>query len=74
MKIDKDGLSFKPVLCQEWEEVDFKLNYQDKKFSVSLSQNKFSLKASEENEESLEFMIFDNDYSLKAAEEINIEL
>ncbi len=74
MKINKDGLSFKPVLCQEWEEVDFKLNYQNKKFSVSLSQNKFSLKASDENEENLEFKVFDKEYSLKAAEKIEVEL
>ena len=74
MKIDKDGLSFKPVLCQEWEEVDFKLNYQNKKFSVSLSQNKFRLKAAAENDENLEFKVFESDYSLKAAEEIELEL
>ncbi|MFN2340213.1 MAG: glycosyl hydrolase family 65 protein [Halanaerobium sp.] len=74
MKIDKNGLSFKPVLCQEWKEVEFNLNYQNKKFKVILKQNEFSLKAAADNDELLEFSIFDNQYALKAAEEIKVEL
>ncbi|MGM0498592.1 MAG: glycosyl hydrolase family 65 protein [Bacillota bacterium] len=74
MKIDRDGLSFKPVICQEWEEVEFKLNYQDKKFKVTLNQNHFKLKAAAGNTEALEFFVFDKKYTLDAAEKIKIEL
>ncbi len=74
MKIDKNGLSFKPVLCREWKEVEFNLNYQNKKFKVILKQNEFKLKAAADNDELLEFSIFDNQYALKAAEEIKVEL
>ncbi|MFW5808893.1 MAG: glycosyl hydrolase family 65 protein [Halanaerobium sp.] len=74
MKIDRAGLSFKPVLCQEWEEIDFKLNYRDKKFSVVLNQNQFKLRSDTENEEKLEFRVFENEYTLQPAEEITIEI
>ena len=74
MKIDRDGLSFNPVLCQEWEEVDFNLNYQNKKFKVTLNQNEFKLKAALENDELLEFSVFENEYDLKPAEEITVKL
>lgn len=74
MKIDRDGLSFKPVICQEWEEVEFKLNYQDKKFKVTLNQNHFKLKAAAENDEVLEFSVFGKEYTLGAAEKIKIKV
>ncbi|MFP4370645.1 MAG: glycosyl hydrolase family 65 protein [Halanaerobium sp.] len=74
MKIDRAGLSFKPVLCQEWEEIDFKLNYRDKKFSVVLNQDQFKLRSDTENEEKLEFRVFENEYTLQPAEEITIEI
>ena len=74
MKIDKNGLSFKPVLCQEWTEVEFKLNYREQKFNVTLNQSEFKLKAASENKNELEFSVFENEYVLKAGEEIKIEL
>jgi kojibiose phosphorylase len=74
MKIDKSGLSFKPVLCQEWEELQFKLNYRNRKFEIRLNQNEFYLKTAAENEENLEFRVYENKYILNPAEEIKIKL
>lgn len=74
MKIDRKGLSFKPVLCQEWEEVEFKLKYQNKEFKVILDQKNFKIKAAESNNEALEFSILEKKYKLNASEKIEIEL
>jgi kojibiose phosphorylase len=74
MKIDKKGLSFKPVLCQEWEELQFKLNYQNKKFEIILNQDEFQLKAGRGNSKTLQFTVFEKEYVLDAAEEIKIKL
>ena len=74
MKIDKAGLSFKPVLCQEWEEIQFKLNYQNKKFEIRLNQNEFQLKTAADNSEALKFSVFEKEYFLDAAAEVKIKL
>ncbi|MFW5979550.1 MAG: glycosyl hydrolase family 65 protein [Halanaerobium sp.] len=74
MKIDKNGLSFKPVLCQEWEAVEFNLNYKNKEFRVILNQNEFKIKAAAGNDEELEVKVFAKEYSLEPAEEISLEL
>jgi kojibiose phosphorylase len=74
MKIDKEGLSFKPVLCQEWEEIHFSLNYQNNKFEIRLNQNKFQLKTAADNTEALKFSVFEKKYVLDAAEEVKIKL
>ena len=74
MKIDKAGLAFKPVLCQEWEEIEFKLNYRDRKFTVVLNKNEFKIRADAENKDRLEFKVFEKGYALKPAEEIKIKL
>ncbi|RAK10503.1 kojibiose phosphorylase [Halanaerobium saccharolyticum] len=74
LKIDKEGLSFKPVLCQEWREVEFNLNYRNKKFKVILNKNIFQLKANVENNEILESNVFEKKYMLKPGEEVKIEL
>ncbi|MFW5737261.1 MAG: glycosyl hydrolase family 65 protein, partial [Halanaerobium sp.] len=74
MKIDKNGLSFKPVLCQEWEAVEFNLNYKNKEFRLILNQNEFKIKAAAGNDEKLEVKVFAKEYSLEPAEEIGLEL
>ncbi|TDO78261.1 kojibiose phosphorylase [Halanaerobium saccharolyticum] len=73
MKIDKRGLSFKPVLCQDWKEVNFNLNYQDKKFKAVLGQNSFKLTAAVENNEILKFSVFEKEYTLKPGKEVKIK-
>jgi len=74
MKIDKKGLSFKPTLCQEWEELEFKLNYKEKKFKVSLNQNQFKLKAATSNQTELEFRVFDQKQVLKPGAEYSLKI
>ena len=74
MKIDKNGLSFKPVLCQEWKKVEFNLIYRSKKLNITIAQNIFKLKAADENDEILEFSVFEKKYTLKPGQEVKVKL
>lgn len=74
MKIDKGGISFTPVLCQAWEELKFRLNYQNKKFDIILNKNEFKLKTAAENSGALEFSVFEKEYVLDAGTEVKIKL
>lgn len=74
MKINREGLSFKPILPEEWDSVEFKLNYKENKLKVMLSSDSIKVNALAANNESVEFKVKDQNYTLAAGEEIKIKI
>ncbi len=49
MKVNEDGLSFKPMLPEKWEKVKFKINYNKQKLILKLEKSGFKVDSDREN-------------------------
>jgi kojibiose phosphorylase len=74
MNINRKGLSFMPILPEEWDSVEFKLNYKANKLKIKLSSDSFTVQASASNKTSVEFKVEDKHYKAAAGEEVNIKI
>jgi len=74
MKVNRKGLSFMPILPEEWDSVEFNLNYKANKLKIKLSSDSFTVKASALNKNSVAFKVEDQYYKAAAGEEINIKI
>lgn len=74
MKVNRKGLSFMPILPEEWDSVEFNLNYKANKLKIKLSSDSFTVKASASNKNSVAFKVEDQHYKAAVGEEINIKI
>ena len=74
MKVNRKGLSFMPILPEEWDSVEFNLNYKANKLKIKLSSDSFTVKASASNKNLVAFKVEDQHYKAAAGEEINIKI
>jgi kojibiose phosphorylase len=74
MKINREGLSFKPILPEEWEVVEFKLNYKGNKLKISLKSDSFKLKALNDNQDTVAFKVGNQKLKAAAGEEVEVEI
>jgi kojibiose phosphorylase len=72
--VNRKGLSFMPILPEEWDSVEFKLNYKANKLKIKLSSDSFTVQASASNKTSVEFKVEDKHYKAAAGEEVNIKI
>ncbi len=72
MKLNKNGLFFEPILTEEWEELEWKINYRGQKLDCILNHEEFIIKSVEDNTIPLELFIYDKEYLLKPGKEIKV--
>lgn len=72
MKLNKNGLFFEPILTEEWEELEWKINYRGQKLDCILNHEEFIIKSVEDNKMSLELHIYDKEYLLKPGKELKV--
>lgn len=80
LKIERGQLSFKPMLPEAWDELEFKLNYRQNELQFKLSSSYFeifNLKEDERegrNKKEVEFKVNGQKQSLAAGESLKIKL
>lgn len=74
MNLNKNTLSFSPVLTEEWEEIEWKINYKMQKLDCILNHDQFVIKSLAENKEDVILEVYAEEYELKAGEIIKVEL
>jgi len=72
MKLNKNGLFFAPILTEEWEELEWKINYRGQKLDCILNHEEFIIKSVKGNNKSLELFVFEKEYLLKPGKEIKL--
>lgn len=72
MKLNKNGLFFEPILTEEWEELEWKINYRGQKLDCILNHEEFIIKSVKDNNKSLELYVFEKEYLLKPGKEIKV--
>ncbi|MFW6280367.1 MAG: glycosyl hydrolase family 65 protein [Halanaerobium sp.] len=74
MKLNKNNLSFSPVLPEEWKEVEWKINYKKQNLDCILDHNQFVIKSPAENKKDIILEVYAEEYELKVGEKLEIEV